>query len=94
MLLGELAHQRVKRMFPVVQKSTFALGIAKYEQQQRILNKMHDHAPKSSKPQKCKLGKSGKPPEVPWIQFEDHCLAHFLNEDHDGDVLQYTPTQR
>ncbi|KAG6859920.1 hypothetical protein C0995_001923 [Termitomyces sp. Mi166 len=69
--IGELAHQQVKQMFPVVHKSTFTLGIAKYEQWQQILNRMHTHASKSSKLQRLKLGKSGKSPEVPWLQFEN-----------------------
>ncbi|KAG6906099.1 hypothetical protein DXG01_015940 [Tephrocybe rancida] len=135
--VGELAHRRVKHIFPVIQKSSYTLSIAKYEQRQRILRRMHENAPKAATKGK---RKHQKDIETPWLQFEDeenlpvgspdqhhviahdvrhglhlsswlgdsddpalegfqdklrdHCLARLLNEDHDGDVLWYTPTQR
>ncbi|KAG6859449.1 hypothetical protein C0991_000682 [Blastosporella zonata] len=66
--IGELAHRRVKRIFPVIQKSQFTLGIAKYEQRQRILQKMHQRAPKSSRKRRRSTVNTV---DTPWLQFDD-----------------------
>ncbi|KAG6827318.1 hypothetical protein H0H92_012339 [Tricholoma furcatifolium] len=67
---GELAHRRVKRIFPVIQKSRFTLGIAKYEQRQRILQKIHEKSLAFTTHQKRKRV-TRDTGDTPWLQFED-----------------------
>ncbi|KAG6825293.1 hypothetical protein H0H92_004131, partial [Tricholoma furcatifolium] len=67
---GELAHRCVKHIFPVIQKSRFTLGIAKYEQRQRILQKIHEKALTFTAGQKRKRD-SDNTANTPWLHFED-----------------------
>ncbi|KAG6812796.1 hypothetical protein H0H92_000428 [Tricholoma furcatifolium] len=68
---GELAHRRVKRIFPVIQKSQFTLGIAKYEQRQRILQRIHEKSHTFATGQKRKRLDNHDAGNTPWLQFED-----------------------
>ncbi|KAG6824136.1 hypothetical protein H0H92_007879 [Tricholoma furcatifolium] len=68
---GELAHRRVKRIFPVIQKSRFMLGIAKYKQRQYILQKIHDNSLAFATSGQKRKRAARDMVDTPWLQFED-----------------------
>ncbi|KAG6836843.1 hypothetical protein C0991_003282, partial [Blastosporella zonata] len=75
-----MAHRRVKQIYPVIQKSSHTIGIARYEQRQRILRQIRIHAPV--------LPPSGnqKPKKTPksWLEFQDeeHLPPGSPNDHH------------